>query len=137
MRLLDTRGVLVYRNVSRFLIKWESESRSQIQFKAKQFFKKYWVNHIVYEEFPVYGTRLKVDLMNMTRKIAIEVQGNQHNNYSKFFHGSRVAYWNSIRRDDIKANWVESNKFKFIELTTEDIELLSYDFMLEKFQVYL
>ena len=68
MRLLNTNGRLVNKNVKKYLINWDKPSRSNLQFKFKKFFQTYWKNHIVYEEFPVYGTMLKVDLLNATKK---------------------------------------------------------------------
>ena len=68
MRLYNIHGKLQSKNVSKKIIKWGAKSRSKLQFKVKQFFKKYWQDHIVYEEFPVYGTRLSVDIVNATKK---------------------------------------------------------------------
>ena len=67
MRLYNIHGKLVSKNVSKYLIKWDGKSRSNIQFKTKQFLKKHWSNQIVYEEFPVYGTRMKVAILNATK----------------------------------------------------------------------
>ena len=98
MRLYNIKGKLQSRLVSKFLIDWDKKSRSKIQFKVKQFLKPYWQNHIVYEEFPVYGTRLKVDLLNATKKVAVEVNGRQHSSFNKFFHNnSRAEYLKSIK----------------------------------------
>ena len=106
------------------------------EIEAKNFFKDYWENHICYEEFPVFGTRLKVDLINFTRKIAVEVQGDQHNQYNKFFHGgSRDKYLASIKRDMKKINWLEMNEFKVLEIETKDIENLSRAYIFDTFGV--
>jgi hypothetical protein len=78
MRLYNINGKLQSRNVSKYLIKWEGKSRSLIQKEVKKFLKTYWENQVVYEEFPVYGTRMKVDILNATKKIAVEVNGPQH-----------------------------------------------------------
>ena len=105
------------RNVNKYLIDWDKKSRSKIQFKTKQFLKEYWENHIVYEEFPVYGTRLKVDILNATKKIAVEVNGSQHSSFNKFFHGnSRQKFLQSIKRDCKKLDWLEVNGFEVIEI---------------------
>ena len=128
MRLRSITGRLVNRNVSKYLIDWGKKSRSKIQFTTKQFLKGYWKNHIVYEEFPVYGTRLKVDILNATKKIAVEVNGRQHSTFNKFFHGgSRQKFLQSIKRDCQKLNWLESNNFEVIEIEEEEVPLLSYE----------
>ena len=50
-----------------FLIDWDGKSRSKIQFNVKQYLKKYWANHIVFEEFPVAGTKLSLDFYNANK----------------------------------------------------------------------
>ena len=136
MRLYNINGKLVSKNVVKYRIDWEKSCRSKIQFEVKNFFKDYWENHICYEEFPVFDTRLKVDLINFTRKIAVEVQGDQHNQYNKFFHGgSRDKYLASIKRDMKKINWLEMNEFKVLEIETKDIKSLSRSYIFDTFEV--
>ena len=115
--------------VRKYLIKWNKKSRSQIQFKVKQFLKPYWENQIVYEEFPVYGSKMKVDILNATKKIAIEVQGKQHTEFNKFFHKTRGNYLESIKRDHQKREWLKLNNFKLVEIEEEEIKKLSKTFL--------
>ena len=128
MRLYNIYGKLQSRIVKKYLINWNKKSRSQIQFKVKQFLKPYWENQIVYEEFPVYGSEMKVDILNATKKIAIEVQGKQHTEFNKFFHKTRGNYLESIKRDYQKREWLKQNKFKLVEIEEEEIKKLSKSF---------
>jgi len=137
MRLFNVKGKLVYLNVKKYLIDWDSASRSKLQTRVKKFLKPFWEKHLCYEEFPVYGSRLKVDFLNATKRIAVEVQGVQHDNFNEFFHKNRLNYFFSIKRDVKKLNWLETNKFKVLEFTEEDVEQLTYDFVLQKFEIYL
>ena len=133
MRLLNVNGKFVNKNVRKNLIDWQGKSRSKLQFKFKQFLYPYWKNHIVYEEFPVYGSMLKVDILNATKRIAVEVQGNQHESFNEFFHGhSRLKYLESIKRDVKKEKWLELNEFKFLELYESDLKNLSPQYIEEK-----
>ena len=61
MRLYNVRGRLESKNVNKYLIDWDEKCRSKIQKKVKDFFRDHWENHVVYEEFPVFGSRLKVN----------------------------------------------------------------------------
>lgn len=136
MRLLNINGKLVNKNVTNYEIDWNEKCRSKLQFKFKQFFYPYWKNHIVYEEFPVYGSLMKVDLLNATKRIAVEVNGDQHESFNEFFHNnSRMNYLQSIKRDCKKAQWLEKNNFKFIELYEKDLKNLSPNFFLENFDI--
>ena len=138
MRLLNINGKLVNKNVRKNLINWEGESRSKLQFKFKQFFYPYWKNHIVYEEFPVYGSMLKVDFLNATKKIAVEIQGHQHESFNRFFHGdSRLKYLESIKRDVKKTKWLEMNNFKILELYENDLKSISPEYIEEKCGIFI
>ncbi len=75
-----------YKNIKKYLINWESSSRSKFQTRVKNFLEKFWDQDVIFEEFPVIGTRLSLDFYNANKKVAIEVQGRQHTKYVKFFH---------------------------------------------------
>ena len=136
MKLYDIKGRLVNKSVSKYRVDCEGKCRSNIQFEVKQFFKTFWYGQICYEEFPVYGTRMKVDLINMTKRIAVETQGAQHESFNKFFHNnSRANYLRSITRDYDKIVWLENNNFKILEIFEEDLASLSRKYILDKFEV--
>ena len=136
MKLYDIKGRLVNKSVTKYRIRWDGECRSNFQYEVKQFFKKFWYGQICYEEFPVYGTRMKVDLINMTKRIAVEVQGAQHEQFNKFFHNnSRANYLKSITRDHDKIVWLENNNFKILEIFEADLASLSKKYIFDKFEV--
>ena len=138
MRLYNVYGKLQSKQVTRFLVNWDKPCRSKVQFKTKQFLKKFWENQVVYEEFPVYGTKMKVDILNATKKIAVEVQGNQHVSFNKFFHNnSRLKYLESIKRDAQKAQWLEKNGYTLVEIHEKEVESLNKEFFLNKFNIAL
>ena len=88
----------------------------------------------MYEEFPVYGSRMTVDILNATKKLAVEVQGKQHGEFNKFFHdNSRLKYLEGIKRDIKKAEWLENNGFILLEIEEDEVDSLSLEFFLEKF----
>ena len=105
----------------RYLIKWDNKSRSKIQFKVKQFLKSYWSHDVVFEEFPVAGTKMTLDFYNATQKIAVEVQGGQHLKYTPYFHGeSKSNFLGQIRRDHEKQKFCEINNIKLVETYPKD-----------------
>jgi hypothetical protein len=100
-----------------YLINWEKNSRSKLQSKVKGFLKVFWDGDVVFEEFPVVGTRLTIDFYNATKNIAIEVQGNQHTKYNKFFHkGNKMNYLDQLKRDDEKLSFCNLNNIKLLEV---------------------
>ncbi len=122
MKLLNIKGKLVEKSVNKYRIDWNKPSRSKIQFAAKQLLKQVWETNIVYEEFPCFGSLLKVDFYNATKKIAVEVNGEQHAKFHYFHGGSRMNYLESIKRDFQKRKWLELNDIKLVEVIKEEID---------------
>ena len=97
-------------NYSKYKIDWEAKSRSKLQRAVKEILFGYWNGEFVYEELPVIGTRLTIDFFNATQDIAIEVDGKQHIEYNKFFHGgNRMNFLSQLERDEQKENFCQSN----------------------------
>ena len=71
-----------------------------------------------------------MDYLNATKRIAIEVNGRQHSEFVPFFHKSRANYLESIKRDHKKAEWLEKNGFKLVEIEDGDIKN-EQDFLLK------
>jgi len=108
-------------NIKKHLISWESPSRSKFQFSVKQFLRQYWSHHIVFEEFPIVGTKMSLDFFNANKKIAIEVQGKQHIKYTPFFHGQyKNNYLSQLDRDRQKTLFCDNNNLSLIEIYPED-----------------
>ena len=137
MRLKNIYGKLVYKNVKSKLIDWDGKSRSKVQRRVKKFLKDYWSKCIVYEEFPVYGSRMSVDILNATKKIAVEVQGRQHDEYNKFFHKNKINYLYSMERDFNKKKWLEENDFQLVEILELEAANLNEKFFSEKYGIIL
>lgn len=139
MRLKNINGREVSVSTAKYAIKWEGKSRSKVQRATKMFLKPYWQCCLVCEEFPVVGTRQTVDIINFNYKIAIEVQGKQHDTYNKFFHGknTRTEWLSSIKRDNKKALWLERNGFVLCEIYEWEVKDLTPEFFLQKFNVVL
>ncbi|MBC8395267.1 MAG: hypothetical protein H8E05_01100 [Bacteroidetes bacterium] len=135
LSLKNLTGKVVSKNVSKYIIDWDETSRSKFQFQVKQFFKSHWLHHICFEEFPVYGSLMKVDLLNATKKIAVEANGIQHGKFVEHFHTHPANYLKSIRRDWKKTEWLESNGFDLIEIEPSDLNQLSPEFIEEEFGI--
>jgi hypothetical protein len=109
------------KNAKNYLIDWDAKSKSNIQWRVKQFLCPYWKRDVVFEELRVVGTRLSLDLYNANRKIAVEVQGRQHQQFNKFFHNNNRHQWlDQLRRDDIKLKFCLTNGIKLVEIYEDD-----------------
>ncbi len=100
----------------KYLIDWEGSSKSKIQNSVKKYLKKYWSHDIVFEEFPLVGSRMTLDFYNATKNIVIEVQGRQHTRFVPFMHGgSKINYLKQLKRDQDKIKFCEIKQIKFVE----------------------
>ena len=75
MRWLNKNGKLVWKNDSKYRIKWNQPSKSKEQTKLKQFLYQYWKNDIVFEEYLLPFCLLRADFFKCRQKIAIEHMG--------------------------------------------------------------
>lgn len=109
------------KNSTKYLIDWDKKCRSKLQKKVKDLLYSNWVSDIVFEELPVLGTRMTLDFYNANKKLAVEVDGNQHYKYNKFFHSnSRQNFLSQLQRDEKKEYFCEINKIKLVRILERD-----------------
>jgi hypothetical protein len=137
MLLLDIRGKQRKVYPSKYKIDWDSKRASEPQFRTKQFLKEFWLGDNVCEEFIIPGSRLRIDLINFSKMIAVEVSGQQHESFSKFFHKTRIGFIKSIKRDFQKIKWLESNNINLIEIYDYETLDLSKNKIEKKFNISL
>ena len=135
MKFKNIYGREVNKNITPYITDWNAPCRSKAQFNVKKFFEPYWCAHVVCEEFPVAGSRMKCDFVNFTKKIAVETHGQQHDKFVPFFHKNRTNFKKSFKRDLIKYKWLETNGFQVIEIFDNEIKDLSKQWILEKFGI--
>lgn len=100
---------------------WKGKSLSKFQARVKAFLEPFWRSDLVYEEFPVAGTKMSFDFYNETRDIVIEVSPNAtHFEFNKFFHKNRAKFLSQIMRDDDKHKFCEMNGILLIEVIKEE-----------------
>lgn len=59
--------------------------------------------------------------------VFIEVQGEQHYKFNKFFHRNIDMFYDQQYRDKLKTQWVAEKKAKLIELSFKDIPGLTVE----------
>ena len=109
------------KNPKNYLIDWNSKSRSKFQVEVKKFLQRYWESNIVFEEFPIVGTRLTLDFYNANKRIAIEVPGRQHTQYVEFFHQNRINFLHQLKRDQSKEKFCGLNNITLVTIYENDI----------------
>jgi len=114
------------KNARQYLIDWQKKTRSKFQDEVKRFLYKYWKDDVVFEELRMVETRLTFDFFNANKKIAIEVQGQQHTKFVPFFHGSRAKFLQQLKRDCKKYDFCQINEVTLVEIY--DVSELNKEF---------
>jgi hypothetical protein len=107
----------------KYKIKWNAKSASLFQFKVKSFFKDFWLDDEVGEEVLLPNTKLRVDLVNFTRKIAIECNGLFHIQHTPYFQKTKNDFERQVFRDVYKEHLLEINGFQVIEIYEKNLPL--------------
>ena len=138
MKWKDLQGRIKSKSMLKYTINWDKESKSAMQKTVKDFLRPYWESSVCFEEMPCVGTRLSLDIVNASRKVAVEVQGQQHEKHIPYFHGeSKLAYVDQIVRDADKAQWCEVNDLILVEIYARHIPTLSVEWFEESYGVVL
>lgn len=128
-RLADVR-------IARYIVDWDREVSKPQKF-VKDFLLPYWKADIVLEEMRIPGSLLRIDLIDLTKRIAIEVSPSQHFQFNRFFHHSRSGFLSALKRDGDKENWCIDNDFKYVEIFEEDLPDLCRGWFQEKYRIDL
>ncbi len=119
-----------------YLIDWKKDGASKLETKFKELIFPYWRNQIVLEQLRIPGSLLRIDFLNCTKRLAVEINGPQHGEYNPHFHrGSEVNFRASIRRDINKILWCEENDIKVLELIEEDLDWFCPKYIQDKFEI--
>ena len=107
----------------KYRIDWDGDFASKLEEEVADWFCPYWEKDLVVTQFPVPGTKMSLDFLNVTRRIAIEAQGRQHTEYVPHLNRSRAGYLSQIKRDLKKGEWCEANEIKLIEIMPDHLPL--------------
>lgn len=127
MKWKTLKGHLREVAVQNMRVDWDGDSLSIFQSDCKDLLYPYWRHDVVCEEFRIPGGRKSLDFLNITKRIAVEVQGRQHSQYVPFMAGSRMGYADQLKRDLDKARWCEINNITLVEVHPEDLPALKAD----------
>lgn len=115
-------------NESSYKVNWRKPAPSQFQTKVRNFFYYIWGvnNHLVCEEFPVkpyLDKRYRLDLYNVTKRVAVEVHGIQHVQHVSHFNKTEDDFWAAVEKDSLKADFCKHNKIELVEIYPNDLPL--------------
>jgi len=100
-----------------------TKNRSKYHLKAREIISSIYHSYVVLEEVKLPGSViaekksvLYFDFFLPNLRLAIEVHGQQHYEYTPFFHKNKAAFLQGLNRDEDKARWCELNDIELIVL---------------------
>lgn len=101
----------------------DNRKRSKYHIRARAIIKDIFNSYRILEEVKLPGSTslhrksvLYLDFYIPNLKLAIEVHGQQHYEYSPFFHKSKADFLKSKARDEDKIDWCNLNDIRLITL---------------------
>ena len=111
--------------VGKYRVDFDGDQGSQFSEEVLDFLYPYWKTDYVYAEVPVAGTKMRYDYVNLTKRIIVETDGEQHDEFVKHFHGTIpvAKYLKQIKNDLLKDQMAEHNGFKMVRIKPGDLPL--------------
>lgn len=94
---------------------------------ARDYLEKIFPYDLIYEEVLLPGSKIRgsnrdlyADFFIPTRRLLVEVQGEQHYKFNTFFHKHTINYINSTKKDNNKEQWCSINNIKYLALKYDE-----------------
>ncbi len=125
-------------NIHKYVIDWNDDSLSIFQWKVKRFFYPFWRANVVLEEFPLAGSRLRLDFLNLTDGIGVECDGGQHDDPLHYYNfKSPSKFLEQVRRDVQKDDWCRKNGIQLVRIKESEADQISQEWFREKYNIDL
>lgn len=98
-------------------VRIDTRPHSALHRAAREILKERFPTLVLLEEVPIKVRKkqtLYLDFYLPLRKIAVEVQGEQHFKFSSLYHSSAHDFRKQVRNDNDKAEWCEINGIDLI-----------------------
>ena len=127
-KILDSKR-LVNVDISKSLVDWDAKIKrgknfGAFQYNVKQLLRPHWENQVVLEEFSIPAIVSQrgrsFDIVNLTKRVVIEVDGGGHLAYNEFFHKNKFGFLRQLQRDLWKDEFCELNNLKMVRIYPED-----------------
>ena len=123
-------------NAKKYYINWEKDGDSSLEIKFRDLIYPYWKNSIILFQCAIPGSRLELDFLNINKRLCVEVDGEQHNNWNPFFYNNnRNNFVRAFKRDLDKESWCEKNSIKMLHLDKKDLDNFSPENILKNFNI--
>jgi hypothetical protein len=126
MQVKDLDGNLVNWQLIGNIVHGQIDKKSSLHLKAREIIHKCFPTFQVLEEVSIPVKKLETLYMDFylpLTKTCIEVHGEQHYEFNRFFHKSILGFMKHKKRDQNKKEWCSINNIKYIELPYDKIDM--------------
>lgn len=97
--------------------------RSELHLQARKLLKEIFPSYSILEELYLPGSSgLYLDFFVSQLSLAVEVHGRQHFEFVQHFHGDKLSFLKSKKRDNDKKQWLLNNNISLLELRYDETE---------------
>jgi len=119
MNVVDLDGNEFKLALASLTSKSQLNNKSSFHLEARNIIKGIYPTLQVIEEVPIQirkSETLYIDFLIPLNKKCIEVHGEQHYNFTPFYHRTKLDFLKQQKRDREKQEWCEINNITYIEL---------------------
>lgn len=99
--------------------------KSSFHNKAREIIRFIYPTMQILEEVPVYLRKSEIVYLDfylpLNRK-CLEIHGQQHYEFTPFYHANKMSFLKAQKRDRDKKQWCEANNISYIELAYNNTE---------------
>lgn len=125
MQVRDLDGTVTNWTLTGNIVRAKTTNKSSLHLLARDIIKKTFPTMQILEEVTVYIRRSDhryLDFYVPLIKTCIEVHGEQHYNFTPFYHPNMLAFLKAQKKDREKKEWCELNNITYIELPYNETE---------------
>jgi len=105
---------------SRHPMRAEAACKSKLQYRCGQILRKHFRVDPILEELHIDGHGFYFDFFIPTHGIAVEINGDQHDEYNSFFYKNKRSFLEAKERDSRKESLCEMNGWALLVAKSED-----------------
>jgi len=130
LKVLGLNGREYNLNLSKYDVKAnDKRKRSKFHMRAREVLKQIFHSYRILEEVKLPGSTeshrkgvLYLDFYIPQIMLAVEVHGQQHYEFNKFFHKNKADFAVAKAKDEDKIQWCELNKIDIVILRYSDTD---------------
>jgi hypothetical protein len=117
MKVIGLDGKEYVINLTKYSIpRNDDRLRSKGHLEAREILRTEFPSRTILEEVYLSSEKLYLDFFEPSARIAVEIQGEQHNKFISHFHGTKLSFYKAKARDRRKREFCQLNNITLIEL---------------------